>query len=254
MTYAFLGNGRVALEILRWLADRRELPVALVVHPDHCARDRSQIIDAAGLAPPHVREASALDDDSGVAWLRSYRVDWLVSVYFGFILSPRALDAARMGAVNLHPALLPYNRGAHPNVWSIVDRTPAGVTLHYLDSGVDTGDIAAQRAVRTSPADTAATLYRRLEDAAVDLFQECWPRLQAGTLPRMPQNGGATRHRTADLSRLDRIDPNAVYRASDLIDILRARTFPPYPGAYLDLGDRRVYIRLELEEQPADAG
>ena len=75
----------------------------------------------------------------------------------------------------------------------------------------------------------------------------------AGSLPRTPQQGTPTYHRSADLARLDRIDPNGLYRASDLIDILRARTFPPYPGAFLDLGDRRVYLRLELEEQPAES-
>ena len=252
MRYALLGNGRVALEIVRWLADRGELPVALVVHPERLARDRSEIVEASRLKTTDVREAPDLDTPSGVAWLASYRLDWLISIYYGFILRRAVLDTARSGALNLHPALLPHNRGAHPNVWSIVDRTPAGVTLHYVDEHVDTGDIAAQREIPARPADTAATLYRRLEDEAVALFKECWPRLLAGSLPRQPQKGVATHHRVTDLDRLDRIDPNAMYRASDLIDLIRARTFHPYPGAYLDFGDRRVYLRLELEERPAE--
>jgi methionyl-tRNA formyltransferase len=253
MRYALLGNGRAALEILQWLADRREPPVALVVHPDGQARDRSEIIEASGLAMSDVREAPALNHEGGAAWLAGYHVDWLISVYFGFLLRRPVLDAPRLGTLNLHPALLPHNRGAHPNVWSIVDRTPAGVTLHYVDEEVDTGDIAAQCEVPVHPADTAATLYRRLEDAAIQLFKECWPMIRADSVPRTPQHGTPTYHRTADLARLDRIDPNGIYRASDLIDLLRARTFHPYPGAYLDLGNRRVYLRLELEEQPTES-
>jgi methionyl-tRNA formyltransferase len=53
----------------------------------------------------------------------------------------------------------------------------------------------------------------------------------------------------ADVEAIDRIDPDASMRAGDLLDILRARTFPPHRGAYLDLPDRRVYLKLELTEE-----
>jgi methionyl-tRNA formyltransferase len=249
MKYVFLGNGRVALTVLRTLVTGDDPPVALVVHPAQRARDREEIIAASGLRSADVREAPDLGHSAGVEWLASHQPDWLISIYYGYLLSAAALRVPRRGALNLHPALLPYNRGAYPNVWSIVDGTPAGVTLHYIDANIDTGDIAVQREVPVQAADTGATLYGRLEEAAIGLFRESWPMVKAGTLPRHEQRGVGTSHVVADVKRIDRIDPNAVYRAGDLIDVLRARTFPPYRGAYLDYGDRRVYLQLHLQEE-----
>jgi methionyl-tRNA formyltransferase len=187
----------------------------------------------------------------GLAWLEAHAPEWMISVYFGYILRAEALAIPTRGTLNLHAGLLPFNRGVHPNVWSLVEGTAAGVTLHWVDAGVDTGDLAAQCEVPVTPTDTGATLYARLEDAALSLFRNAWPEVENNTLARTPQSPGGTLHRVSDVEVLDRIDPERTYKARELIDILRARTFPPYKGAYLALGDRKVYLRLEVWEEPA---
>lgn len=246
MNYVYLANNRVGAEIIRWLVDQGHPPVGVVVHPADRSKHRAKIMEAAGLTHEHILEAPALHTQTGVEWLELHEPDWLVSVSFGYLLKANVLAIPKHGAVNLHPALLPYNRGAYPNVWSIVEHTPAGVTMHFIDPGVDTGDIISQREVPVLPTDTGATLYARLEEAALELFIETWPRLYLNDLPRRPQPAGGTSHRVADVERIDRIDPNQLIRAGDLIDIIRARTFSPHKGVYLDLGDCRIYLRLEL--------
>lgn len=250
MRYVYLGNGRLGLEILRWLVGREEAPQGLVVHPPERSKYKDELIAASELAPEDVVEAPELRTTAGLSWLTMHQPDWLVSVLFGYILRPDVLAVPKLGAVNLHPAMLPYNRGACPNVWSIVDHTPAGTTLHFLDPGVDTGDIIAQRELPVMPTDTGATLYARLEESSLALFQETWPDICKNSIQRKPQPTGGTSHRVADVDRLDCIDPDQYMRAGDLIDIVRARTFPPYKGAYLNLPDRKVYLRIELTEEP----
>src|SRR5689334_20336598 len=71
-------------------------------------------------------------------------VDLLVSVHWDRIFTKEELRAPRIGAVNLHNSYLPWNRGAHACTWAIVDRTPAGATMHWMDEGIDTGDILYQ--------------------------------------------------------------------------------------------------------------
>ncbi len=142
---------------------------------------------------------------------------------------------------------MPFNRGAHPNVWSIVEDTPAGVTLHYIDEGVDTGDTIAQRRVPIEPIDTGETLYRKLEKACVGLFKEVWPLIRCGKAERIPQRQtGGTFHRIRDTERIDQIDLDSPYTARELINIIRARTFAPYPGAYFCHEGRKAYMRLQL--------
>jgi methionyl-tRNA formyltransferase len=246
LKFVCLANNRVGFEALRWLAERGDRPVGVVVHPEGRAKFRSEILEAAGLSSGCILEGPALSTPEGVNWLRDLSPDLLLSIYFGFILKDDVLSIPRLGAVNLHPGLLPFNKGAYPNVWSIVDHTPAGVTLHLIDSGVDTGNIIAQREVPIERTDTGATLYARLERVALDLFCETWPSIREGDICGCPQNGAGTWHCKADSERIDTVDPQAFYRAGDLIDLLRARTFPPHKGAYLNFGNERVYLRLEL--------
>jgi methionyl-tRNA formyltransferase len=124
-----------------------------------------------------------------------------------------------------------------------------------MDAGIDTGDIIAQKEVPIEPFDTGKSLYRKLEQACVELFQETWPKIRSRRAPRIPQKIEAgTHHVTKDVEGIDAIDLDKMYRAKDLIDVIRARTFDPYPGAYFTHEGRRIYLRLELLEEEALEG
>ncbi len=243
----YFANNRVALELVP--AVREAELVGLVVHPKERARLRDEIVAASGLPADRVFDGSKLREPHTLARLRELSPELGVSVLFGYILKPELFELFPRGVVNLHSGLLPYNRGAHPNVWSIVEGTPAGVTLHYIDQGVDTGDVITQREVAVSAADTAATLYEKLERASVSLFRDSWPALLGGEAGRTPQRGDGTSHRVRDLATLDLIDLDRSYTGRELIDRLRARTFPGYDGAYFVHQGKRVYVQVRLEER-----
>ena len=246
MRLLFFGNNYSGWQALSWLVTQDVEVVGVVIHPPERARFRVEILGAADLPPERVFDGSQLGDPAVRAALAELRADAALSVYFGYLVPPEVLHLFPRGAINLHPALLPYNRGANPNVWSLIDKTPAGVTLHYLDAGVDTGDIIAQEPVPIAPTDTGETLYHKLEQAGLDLLRRVWPLFEQGRAPRAPQPAGGGSHRLRDLDRLDEIDPDATVRAGDLLDLLRARTFPPYRGAYVRAGGEKIYLRLQL--------
>ncbi len=247
MRIVFLGNNWVAWKIAEWLREQNEEVVAAVVHPPEKEKYREEILSSLGLEDSRVFDASQLRDGQVVVSLRNLSPQIGISAYFGYIMRPDFLELLPAGCINVHPAFLPYNRGAYPNVWSIVEGTPAGVTIHYVDDGIDTGDIIAQREISVEPVDTGETLYHRLERAALELFRETWPKVRSGEVTRVAQDPElGTLHRVRDVEQIDEIDLEASYRARELIDILRARTFPPNPGAYVREGDRKVYLRLSL--------
>jgi methionyl-tRNA formyltransferase len=134
-----------------------------------------------------------------------------------------------------------------------VDGTPAGVTLHHMDDGIDTGDIVAQERVTIDPADTGESLYHKLEKAGLKLLRDTWPLIESGKAPRQPQKGKGTHHRASDVDRIDEVNLDETYTGRQIIDLLRARTFAPHSGAYFKHRGRKIHLRIQLfEEGPSD--
>lgn len=142
----------------------------------------------------------------GPEWFQEFNLQHLVSHGYRHILRTATLNSVPGAAVNLHISLLPWNRGADPNLWSFVEKSPKGVTIHYIDAGVDTGDIIAQRELFFDPhQETLASSYHQLQSAILELFKRHWPQIKAGTCPREPQPCGGSSHRLRDKSSLAHI-------------------------------------------------
>jgi methionyl-tRNA formyltransferase len=139
--------------------------------------------------------------------IEAIRPDWVVSHGYRHVIRPAVLNALPDRFINAHISLLPWNRGMHPNVWSWVEDTPKGVTLHLIDPGLDTGDIIAQREVELGDDHTLATSYAVLQEAMLDLFREWWPVVRTGDFPRTPQVGEGTFHLGRQLDELADLMP-----------------------------------------------
>lgn len=142
---------------------------------------------------PIVGQAEATEERITVA--DAARFDLLVSYGYRHILRADVLETCP--AVNLHISLLPWNRGADPNLWSWIDGTPKGVTVHWMTPGVDEGPIILQRVVDLNPGGTLASTYEELQEAMVECFADAWPLILAGD-PGIEQPPGGSYHRSAD--------------------------------------------------------
>jgi methionyl-tRNA formyltransferase len=249
MRILYLGNNWVAWQVLKWLKEQGEEVVGLVIHPPLKQEYALELVRVVDLPPNRVYDGSQLQKLETFNAIKVLDADIAVSVLFDYIFNNKFLRLFPHGVINLHPAYLPYNRGQYPNVWSIIEGTPSGTTLHYIDDeGIDTGDIIAQKEVPVDPIDTGETLYHKLEKASVELFKETWPLIKTGKALRFSQGSRAgTYHRVQDVRTIDEIDLNRTYVARDLINILRSRTFPPYKGAFFGDNGKKVYMRLHLE-------
>lgn len=254
MKILFLGNNWVAWKILDWLKSQKLEVVGLVVHPETKQKYSKEIRSVLSLPESQVFLGSDLNKNETLARIRSLGADLAISVLFDYILKKDFLEIFPRGVVNIHPSLLPYNRGQYPNVWSIVEKTPSGVTLHYIDEGIDTGAILAQKKVPLQQIDTGETAYRKLERACVELFQDSWANFAAGKLkPNAQEKAAGTYHTSRDVKKIDEINLAKSYTGEELINLLRARTFPPHKGAYfLDERNRKVYLRLCMEYDDAE--
>jgi methionyl-tRNA formyltransferase len=215
--------------------------IALYLH------ERNELAGVVLHAPGRRRLMGAVEDLDVPRWtwpdghrgVNDLEPECLLSVLFGHKIPQEWLAIPSWRAVNVHPSLLPWNRGAAPNAWPIVDGSPAGVTIHEMVAEIDAGDILVQREVDVLPEDTAETLYHRLNESALELFEASWPELRAAT-PRRQSPGGSS-HTMADLAALD-LTPEDLA----VLDRIRARTFAPF-GAEFTRDGARFRARVEIE-------
>ena len=199
------------------------------------------------LEPASVNSPEVVDEIARLA------PDMILSFYFREILSRDILALPSQGALNLHGSLLPRYRGRCPVNWVLVHgETETGVTLHHMELRPDTGDIVAQRAVPIADEDTALTLNRKLGEAARALLRETFPRLVAGTAPRIPQD-----HTRASYFGGRRPEDGRMVwsqTARQLYNLVRAVTHP-YPGAFTWWREQQLFVwrAQALDEAPVAA-
>lgn len=109
-------------------------------------------------------------------------------VSYGVILPKSFLKIPKLGCINVHPSMLPKYRGAAPIQWAILngDET-TGVTIMYLDEGMDSGDIIVQEEVKIDPDETTGELWSRLSSIGARLLHESVDKIDNGTAARIKQ-------------------------------------------------------------------
>ena len=241
-------------EITKYLKQKKENIVGLAIHPSRMENIinkgyTEKIIKAVDLPYNKIFSGEEIKKGEHLDRIKKLDLDLILCIMWGFILQPELIRIPKKGCINLHLAYLPYNRGKNPNVWPIIEGTPAGVTLHYIDEKIDTGNIISRSEVEVESIDTGKTLYNKLIDESINLFKKTWPDIKKGTEKRIKQDDiKATLHYGRDLKKLDEIDLDKEYNAKELINLIRARTFAPFPPVYfIDNNGKKVYVRVQLE-------
>jgi folate-dependent phosphoribosylglycinamide formyltransferase PurN len=127
-----------------------------------------------------------------VQQVRALEVELIVVAAFGRILTRALLESPRAGCVNVHASLLPRYRGPEPFYWVLANNEETtGVTIHYIDQGIDTGDVILQKEFEIVPGETEITLKERSVQVAAKLLREAIPLLLSGRAPRVAQDHSA---------------------------------------------------------------
>jgi methionyl-tRNA formyltransferase len=192
-TILFMGTPEFALPSLEKLVEKNYEIVAVVTQPDRPKGRGKQLVappvkGAAEryhipvLQPPRVKDPSFLET------LKQFLPDLIVVAAFGQILPKEVLNFPPLGCINVHPSLLPKYRGAAPLNWTLIHgETRTGVTIMYMDEGLDTGDILLQEETPIDPEETFGHLHDRLSTLGADLLLQAIGLLEVDEAPRRPQ-------------------------------------------------------------------
>ena len=227
------------------LDDGRRTVEVLLAHPRVDLVGAFVLEDAAGVgvsgfrtfddlvAPPVLRKISRIREH--VDEIRELRPDVVFVVGFSQIIPQALLDVPPRGVIGFHSAVLPGRRGCSPLIWAMADGlTETGVTMFYMDAGIDTGDIIDTLSFPIEPEDYAADVLRKADDATIDLLRAHLDGVLDGNAPRTSQGGAEstyTRRRIPADGEIDWSRP-----AAQIVDLVRALA-PPYPVAHTFGGD-----------------
>lgn len=249
---AYAANRALGVKVLQLLNKNGIQPVALMVPsgPQDATIGKMKSMLEVGVP---VIEGKSFRDAPAYSMLAGLGLDYVLSIHYPYLFTPELLRLPKIGTLNLHPALLPYNRGWNTPSWVIVDGTPAGATLHWVDENLDAGDIALQRKVPLQPDDTADRLYQRLLQAEFELMREAIPLLHERRLPRRPQETGGSFHMKKDLDGIRELDLDATAKVRDVVNRLRALTTNVVSeSAYFVEDGQRYFVRVEITRDRTD--
>ena len=247
MRVALCASGRVGEELTEFVCSQPVSPSIVFVKsadPYH-----QQIINVCNAYGTEWMEVESINDPAAIKVLKHREIGIVFLLWWPDIVKRKAIESVPGGFVNLHPSLLPYNRGMHPYYWSIVEGTPAGVSIHFIDDNIDSGSLICQREITTDITTTGYELYEIAQSTIVSLFKEKYDDIvsQRYELKDLDLESG-TFHLRKELDIHSCIDLNKEYTASELLDILRARNFPGGPSSFFYLGDKKYYVNVSITE------
>jgi len=236
----FLGNHTVGVRTLAALTRCCDV-VGVVAHPEDPEDGvvyESVAARAAELGLAWIRAKGR--DAELAAFVRARQPDLLWCTDYRYLLPPELVAVAPLGAVNLHPSLLPKYRGRAPINWAILEgERRLGLTAHVVEDGVDSGDIIEQMAFDLGPDEDVADALEHLYPRYETITERVCAHLAAGTVPRTPQPAGewpVWQRRGPEDGRIDWNDD-----AARIVNLVRA-VAPPYPGAFTERDGRRCWV------------
>lgn len=185
MRILFLGDGSWATRsLVRLVAENWE--VAGVVLRTHVT-DPALAATAVEMGCP-VFQPADINDPGSIAQIAALGPELLVSVSYDQILRHAVRTAAPLGCVNFHAGKLPAYRGRSVLNWALINgETAIGMTAHFVDGGIDTGDVILQRMMPIAWTDTYAEVLANVSGAFPDLVSDALELIRSGTARRRPQ-------------------------------------------------------------------
>ena len=235
MRIVFIGTGEIGVPVLEsLLKSPKHHLVGVVTQPDKPV-GRDQFIQAPpikaalpGPVPPIFQPARIKNEDA-VVQIRTLEPDVIVVMAYGQILPGSVLEIPRVACLNLHASLLPRHRGAAPIQAAIVAGDhETGITVMYMDEGLDTGDILLQSPLEIAPEETGGSLHDRLAQIAPDALDAALDQLQKGSAPRIPQDSSLVTY----APKLEREHGRIDWTDSATAIERKIRGYNPWPGAF----------------------
>lgn len=240
MRVVFLGNHNVGIKALEAISETEEIAgvIAHPLDPEDGIRYQS-VYDFAFQNGWNAIRSTGKDPELE-RFIRDAKPDLLLIADYRYLLSKSILHLAPFGVVNLHPSLLPKYRGRAPVNWAILNgEANLGLTAHFVDDGMDTGDIIEQVTFELKEEQDVGDALQILYPLYYQLTKKVLEYFKSGHVPRKPQD-----HSQATVFPRRRPEDGRIrwdQSLNAIRNLVRAVSFP-YPGAFTTLSNHKIIV------------
>ena len=246
-----LAGDYLGLEAVKILTEHEQKIEVLFLSSRNNGGKNDEILQKAKLNNPEVDVYSDRDiDDKGVIeHLNSLSLPYGLSFGWGHLLSKAFIEAVGGKIVNAHPSYLPYHRSSGSVFWHFTDQQPFGGTLHYIDEGIDSGDIVAQERIFSTWEDDCDSMKGKVDQVLKSLLMKYLPDIISGNVESRKNDikQGSIHHRD-EMNALSHINLDKEYSARLLLNIIRGRMFHGIGGAFFEENGKKYFIDMRIRE------
>jgi methionyl-tRNA formyltransferase len=229
---ALFGKNSVAVNALEILIHKKNVEIVLVSpnNSDH-GEDGWQLslLRRANQYNLNTYQFSKIKQADSIEYLRNLNLDFIFSIQYDQIINQPVIDTAKFGAINLHFAPLPRYRGVSPIGLALLNgESEFGVTMHYMDPGVDTGDIISQKIFPINSIKNARELYDLVVIYAGELFENSIEDILLLQNKRVPQDNSMALYYPNGSINFKENEINFNKDTCSLVNWIKAFIFPPF--------------------------
>lgn len=238
MRVIFCGYGRAALECLYQLMVNYEIEVSDILVYTHLSEGNEDFVNHLEI---NNIKYSYEPVNSDYENLSLFKPNYLISIYYRFIIKENILQLVNYKAMNSHPSLLPLYRGVKSSVWAILNGDKyTGISYHYMNEVIDDGKLILQKKISINKEDTAFSLYHKLISVFSKNFNEAFDLLK-NDYEGFDQIGKPTYYKRELPHKGELRFSETTFDYAKLF--VKAMFFPPFKGAFfIDDEDRKVEV------------
>lgn len=246
MRMVIVGQGPFGEKVLQTLIQKGEDVAGTFSPPDKRGEGMKVLAEKSGI--PFFRPHLMKDPDVYDAYVK-LQPELAILAFVTDIIPERLIALPSFGTICYHPSILPRHRGASAINWALIQGdTRTGLTIFWVDKGIDTGPILLQKEVEIKPEDTTGSLYfNKLFPMGVDAMAEAVELIEKGKAPRLPQDDSKATYEPPCDDRVASV--NFEMPLEDVYNLIRG--CDPQPGAYTTFQGKKVRF-YEARMSPAE--
>ena len=249
MKIILFGCQQIAVDVLKFLFERNDVDLSLVITYelpldktygyisvlDYCSEQKIPVINPKSLTDDMMKTVFEIEPDI------------ILSIYYRKILPQSLIDCPKFGCINIHPSILPYYRGPVPTAWAIENgENEFGITIHYMDYSIDTGDILIQKNYPILDNETGYELYTRAMKIGANLFINSYDDIVSGKIVSRPQVGEGSYYG----KKSGKYVINWKQSASEIMNLIRVHAKPFNPAETILFNKYVLINRVEKYNLP----